>query len=140
MAAARFQLLLLLAAAAMLCGGCGGPNYALSTVTGRVTIDGAAVPKGCITFSPTEGSRGPAVGAPIQDGEYRCEKVPRGKVCVTFIAQAAEPTKLYDKYRNMTHQVPTDILPPSCRQGQTAEITSPQQELNFDLKSSLPRR
>ena len=54
---------------------------------------------------------------------------------MTFIAQAAEPMQLFDKCRNMTHEVPRDILPPACRQDQTAEITSAGNQLDFDLKS-----
>ncbi len=134
MSAVRFRDLLLLTMA-LLAGGCGGPKYASSTLTGRVTIDGVAVPKGYITFSPIAGSPGPVVGAPIHDGEYRCENVPRGKVQVTFIAQAAEPTTIFDKANNTTHQVPKDILPPACREGQTAEIVAGENRQNFDLKS-----
>ena len=36
---------------ALVCGGCGGPRYPSATVKGRVTIDGAPVPKGYIYFA-----------------------------------------------------------------------------------------
>jgi hypothetical protein len=122
-------------ACAIVSGGCRGSRYPSSTVTGRVTIDGAPVPKGYITFCPAANSQGPVVGARIVDGKYRCEKVPWGKVQVTFIAQAAEPMEIFDKANNTTHEVPRDILPPECRQGQTAEIISGANHLDFDLKS-----
>jgi hypothetical protein len=139
MPAPRFQHLFpvscLLVACGLLAGGCGGTNYASSTVTGRVTIDGAPVPKGYVTFSPAGSTPGPVVAAEIHDGEYHCEKVPQGTVQVTFIAQAAEPTKVFLKAKNMEVEVPKDILPPSCQQGQDAEVKSGKNELNFDLKS-----
>ncbi len=139
MPAPRFRRLFppscLLAACVLLAGGCGGPNYASSTVAGRITVDGAAVPKGYVTFSPVGSTPGPVVAAEIHDGEYHCEKVPQGKVHVTFIAQAAEPTKVFLKAKNMNVEVAKDILPPAYQQGQEAEIKSGQNQLNFDLKS-----
>ena len=68
----------------------GGRNYASATVKGRVTIDGAPVPKGYVCFSPVGSTPGPVVAAEIHDGEYRCKNVPQGKVQVTFIAQVTE--------------------------------------------------
>ena len=123
--------------AAFLCG-CGGPSYSSLTVSGRVTIDGAAVPKGYVQFGPVGDTSGPAVAAEIHDGDYRCEKVPQGKVRATFIAQAAEPTTVFDKANNCTHEVPKDILPPSCRDGLPAEITAGENRLDFPLKSKGP--
>ena len=135
----RSQRLLPLLFLAFFVGGCGGPKYPASTVTGRVTIDGAPVPKGYITFSPTDGTAGPVVGAPIHDGEYRCELVPQGKLHVTFIAQAAEPMTIFDKANNTNRLVPKDILPPACQQGQTLDVTAGDNQHNFDLKSKPPQ-
>ena len=39
-------------------------------VSGEVTLDGAPVPEGAITFFPTSGNEGPASGGNIQDGHY----------------------------------------------------------------------
>jgi|SRR5208282_5666742 len=125
----------LCAACLLFSAGCGGPGYAPSTVKGRITIDGAPVPKGYITFSPTGGSHGPVVASAIKNGEYRCEKVPQGKVQVTFVAQAAELTTVFDKVNKVNHEIPKDILPPAYQQGQAAEIAPGENPLDFDLKS-----
>ena len=112
----------LLPCAAPLAGGCGGTGYASATVSGRVTIDGAAVPKGFITFTPLQDTAGPAVGAPIVDGAYRCPMVPQGKLRATFIAIAAEPEIFIEKVGNVPHEVPKDILPAACRQGRECDV------------------
>jgi len=130
-----FATACLLAACALVSGGCGRTRYPSSTVQGKVTIDGVAVPKGHITFSPIGETKGPTIADKITNGEYRCEKVPQGRVQVTFIAQAAEPTLVFDKVNNVNHEVPKDILPPACRQGQPADIGPGVNHLDFDLKS-----
>jgi hypothetical protein len=124
----------LLCVGLLLSGGCRRSTYPSSTVKGRITIDGAAVPKGFVTFCPVSGTHGPAVAAPIDNGEYRCENVPQGKVHVTFIAHAGKPRILFDQVNKVNREVPDDILPPSCQQGQDAEITPGENQLNFDLK------
>ncbi len=125
----------LAAACALAVSGCGESKYPSATATGRVTIDGVAVPVGVITFSPTAGTSGPVVGAAISNGAYRCEQVPQGKLQVTFIAQAAEPMTISHSADHVPHQVPKDILPPNCRAGQPAQIGPGENQLNFDLKS-----
>ena len=54
---------------------------------------------------------------------------------MTFIAQAAEPTTIFDTANKTTHEVPKDILPPACQQGQNVEITAGENRHDFDLKS-----
>ena len=135
MATPRFRYLLLIAFA-IVSGGCGGSKYASSSVSGRITINGAPVPKGFVNFSPIGSTAGPVVAAEIVNGEYRCEKVPQGKVQVTFIAQAAEPTTVFDKVNNCTHEIPKDILPSAYREGQPAQVGPGENKLDFDLKSS----
>ena len=63
--------------------GCGAGN-SNGAASGEVRIDGAAVPRGYITFTPSAKDQGPVVGAPIEDGKYRCERVPVGKLTVSF--------------------------------------------------------
>ena len=111
-----------------------GPKYATATVSGRVTIDGAAVPKGAISFAPMPGTAGAVVGAEIKAGQYRCNLVPLGKMNVTFIAQAAELTTMIEKATGATREVPQDILPPAYANGVPVEITGSRSDLNFDLK------
>ena len=51
--------------------GCGwGADSRRAEVHGEVTLDGEAVPRGRITFFPTEGNTGPATGGTIQDGQF----------------------------------------------------------------------
>jgi len=71
--------------------GCGGVYD--SSVSGTVTIDGQAVPRGTVTYHPTAG--GPAAYAPIQEnGSYtihtgREEGLPSGEYQVTVAAHEA---------------------------------------------------
>ncbi len=52
--------------------GCGGPSGpARGAVEGKVTLDGAEIDEGAITFRPTGATQGPASGGPIKKGRYR---------------------------------------------------------------------
>jgi hypothetical protein len=115
--------------------GCGGAGYSSGTVSGDVRIDGAAVPRGFITFSPTTKNQGPVVGAPIEEGKYRCDRVPIGNVTVTFVAQAAEPTIVFDVANKTNHEIPKNILPPQYSAGIPVEITAGDNHRDFDLKN-----
>jgi hypothetical protein len=117
------------------CLGCSGEEYRNATVSGTVTIDGKAVPKGTVTFSPVGSGQGPVVGDAIVDGKYRCQKVALGKNKVTFQAQAAEMGKIKDMATGGEHEVPIDILPPSCRDGVDAEVKPGDNTLDFPLLS-----
>jgi hypothetical protein len=114
------------------------PKYATATVSGKITIDGVPVPKGAITFTPLRGTTGASVGSEIKAGQYRCSLVPRGKLNVTFIAHAAEPTTMIEKATGATREVPRDILPPAYADGVPVEVTGDRSDLNFDLKSAGP--
>jgi hypothetical protein len=110
-------------------------GYKTATAAGRVTIDGAAVPKGAINFSPLPGTIGAVVGTEIKAGKYRCQRVPLGKLNVTFIAQAAEPQEFIEKATGQIRYVPKNILPPQYDAGIPVEITVDRSDLNFDLKT-----
>jgi hypothetical protein len=71
--------------------GCGGPHDA--TVMGMVTLDGAAVPRGTVTFYPVA-SGSAAYGRIADDGSYsvrtgREEGLPSGEYEVTVVANEA---------------------------------------------------
>lgn len=76
-------------------GGCGGMFD--SSVSGNVTLDGIAVPRGTVTFLPVGG--GPAAYALIQeDGSYsvrtgRENGLPAGEYAVTVSANEAPAVK-----------------------------------------------
>jgi hypothetical protein len=53
------------------CWGCGrGDGLERAAVTGKVTLDGVPIANGNIAFRPSGNTKGPAVGGPIQDGQY----------------------------------------------------------------------
>jgi hypothetical protein len=53
------------------CCGCGrSDGLQRAAVGGKVTLDGVDVSEGTIAFYPSGGSKGPAVGGIIQDGQY----------------------------------------------------------------------
>ncbi|HEY2149151.1 MAG TPA: hypothetical protein VGH32_14520, partial [Pirellulales bacterium] len=86
-------------------------------------------------FSPTAKNQGPVVAAPIEEGKYRCNRVPVGSVTVTFVAQAAEPTIVYDVVNKTNHEIPKDILPPRYNTGLPLEIAAGDNHHDFDLKN-----
>jgi hypothetical protein len=62
---------LILAIAFTLCFGCGTSDRA--SVDGVVTVGGAKLESGTITFIPTNGNKGPSAGGTIENGKYRIE-------------------------------------------------------------------
>ncbi|QDT15170.1 hypothetical protein [Alienimonas californiensis] len=59
------------ALAALLAAGCGGSDRPPQVaVRGTVTVDGAPLPAGTVTFVPVEGAPGPRTSAAIAGGEY----------------------------------------------------------------------
>ncbi len=61
----------MIALAMVAAGGCGGEKdpYKRVAVSGKVTLDGAPLEAGIITFSPADGSD-PVVSAPVENGSY----------------------------------------------------------------------
>jgi hypothetical protein len=52
--------------------GCGSKSrWQHAAVEGKVTLDGAPVERGLITFVPTGETKGVTTGAPIENGQYR---------------------------------------------------------------------
>jgi len=115
--------LLSVLALVVLFAGCGGRGYDNLTVEGNVTIDGVAVPKGSLTFSPLDDS-GPVVGTEIVDGKYACEGVPVGRHRVMIIAHAAEMDKFEEVATGAVHEVPRDILPAKYCQGMEITVSA----------------
>jgi hypothetical protein len=65
--------------------GCGDVEDDSVPISGNVTLDGAPLPSGTITFLPTDGI-GPSAGAQITEGQYETNVVPGSKQ-VTIVAQ-----------------------------------------------------
>jgi len=104
--------LVLLAAAALTSAGCGGA--ATATVTGKVSSNGVALKGGNVTFLSTEGKR--TVTGPInEDGTYKLEKVPVGKVKILVETESLNPaTKPKVQYGPPKDQVmPGGYAPPN---------------------------
>ena len=55
----------------LLLAGCGGAASGRVAFSGRVSKDGEPVPRGFVSFRPSEGHSGPAANTDIVDGEYR---------------------------------------------------------------------
>jgi hypothetical protein len=88
--------------------GCGSAA-SVSTVEGIVTVDGAPVPAGTISFTPLESGGAQAVSVDIREGKYRSAEVPRGKLLVHINAFVDTGEKFYEfgiAYPKMKNLVP----------------------------------
>ena len=122
--------------------GCGGVYD--SSVTGTVTLDGTAVPRGTVTYHPTAG--GPAAYALIQeDGSYtihtgREEGLPAGEYGVTVTAN--EPPAVKQTATGGPPPPGKAITPEWYRSmvasGLKFNVASGDNEINLELKSQPP--
>ncbi len=123
-----------------LAGGCGGSNDEI-TVSGQVTIDGAPIPTGVISFVDTDPSVA-AGGGPIKDGQYTATVTPGDKVVTVLgnklVGQEPEYEDVPDSPMRDKYEM---ITPPDYNAAHLsplkATITGPQDDLDFDLDSSL---
>ena len=113
--------------------GCGGSGFAVSTVEGRIAVDGKPVAEGTISFSPLESNTGQAVSAEIKEGKYRSTKVPRGKSLVMISAfqdigeKHVEFGITYPKLKN--------VIPEKYHAGIELEVNEPTLTHDFELVS-----
>ncbi|MGD9634828.1 MAG: hypothetical protein AB7G28_07695 [Pirellulales bacterium] len=124
-----------------LCG-CGGTYD--STVSGKVTLDGATVPCGTVTFYPSGG--GPAAYARIlEDGSYsvhtgREEGLPTGEYGISVSANEQSAVKQTASGGPPPPGKP--ITPAWYRSKDTSglkfNVESGSNEINLDLKSQPP--
>jgi hypothetical protein len=88
--------------------GCADPN--VGTVSGTVTVDGAAPKEGWIGFFPTDGKSTPA-GAEILDGRYTVD-APIGPSKVEIrVPKITGHKKLYDTPDSPMKPIMTELLP-----------------------------
>jgi len=115
--------------------GCGQKNN-LHPVSGAVSVDGAPLEDGSISFAPLDG-QGPTAGTTIRGGQYRVE-TPLGKKRVTIEAYRDAATKRNDSYPGMADR-PTKVqfLPARYNSESTldADISASDEPVNFDLRS-----
>ncbi|MGA2253696.1 MAG: hypothetical protein ABSG53_03465 [Thermoguttaceae bacterium] len=118
--------------------GCGGSK---SSISGKVTYEGAPIGRGQITFAPA-GGRGKVCSVPIEAGAYSIENVPPGGKIVQIIGvKQIHFAKTHAEMAEAANADP-DAVPesadevPANAQGnnQAVETTLGVQALNFDLK------
>ena len=118
-----------------LAAGCGDQAaYPYTRLTGTVAVDGKPVEQGSLTFTPEGPGPAQAVGASIANGHYVAEKVPLGKVRVTFNATRATGKMLASEHDKPIPEQ-ADMVPEKYRSGMEIEVQKGQTEQNFDLTS-----
>lgn len=93
--------------------GCGGVPG--TTVTGKVTYEGAPVESGAISFMPADG-KGAAAGASIVNGTYKVEGVPPGKKIVEVVSAAPDPGPMSSEENYKRSQQPQQKAPQTIPQ------------------------
>lgn len=129
---------LLLTSAVMGCGG-SSPRQG---VYGKVTVDGAPLATGIITFKPAEGTEGPVVGEPIADGKYNLVAgqgpVP-GKYRVEISSTKQGDQKVVVVPGEAPGYTTIETIPPQYNKNSTltAEIKEGSNEQDFALNSKV---
>jgi hypothetical protein len=111
--------------------GCGGSN--MTTVTGKVTLDGEPIPEGYIAFLPEGPGKGG--GGPITNGEYKVD-VQNGKnrVEITASKKMALPagqTNMYGEKEEVRQYIPDKY---NAKTELKEDISGPRQ-IDFALKT-----
>jgi hypothetical protein len=114
----------------LLASGCGSADK-VSTVAGQVTVDGAPVPSGTISFSPLESGGAPAVTADIKDSKYRSEEVPRGKLLVHINAFVDTGEKFYEF--GIAYPKMKNLVPEKYQMGIEFTADAPEVKHDFEL-------
>lgn len=115
--------------------GCEGTTG--TTVTGKVTYDGAPVESGAISFMPVDG-KGAAAGATIVNGTYTVEGVPPGKKIVEVVSAAPDPGPMsseenYKRSQQAPQKTPLTIPPNAAGNGAQHQIGEGEQVLDVAL-------
>jgi hypothetical protein len=123
------------------CWGCADPKNA--TLTGNVTLDGAAVPQGSISFFPVDG-KGSTAGGEIVDGKYSVQ-VPFGTSRVEIrVAKVTGQKKLYDTPDSPVQNVLSEVLPPRYNDLSELQVTVEKgkkaEPVDFDLTLKDPKK
>jgi len=117
------------------CSGRSGPSIPMADVSGMVTLDEIPIPKGEITFIPTDGQT-PTAGTSIHDGQFAlC--VPKGDFRVEISSPEVTGTrKLYDTPDSPTQDIVVEVLPEIYNKKSLLRevIEADHSNLNFNLK------
>jgi hypothetical protein len=121
-------------------GGCGRDTERLP-LAGRVSWQGRPLEKGSIVFVPTDGHRGPKIGAKIVDGGYQIESQ-RGGTPGAYRVEVRSDTGDYphsptDARPSAAAVAPKQqlIIPPeyNTQSRLTAAVSAEQTTFNFEL-------
>lgn len=120
--------------------GCGSGGPAMGRVSGTVTYQGKPIPKGTVTFIPTDGTRPSATGT-INDGAYTLQTTEPGDGAVVGGYKVAisdiDPAVLNTAVPGMPVQAPKSLIPKKYgdanTSGLTAEVQSGSQTRDFPL-------
>jgi hypothetical protein len=111
----------------------GKPTYPTARLEGNVTLDDRPIPEGNLQFMPQDVGQAPVTGAPIVDGRYVAEAVPRGRLRVLLTATKATG-KMVKDYSTPRPEV-INLIPAKYRAGIPIEVTGDNANLNFALRS-----
>jgi hypothetical protein len=116
--------------------GCGPskPNYPAARLEGSVTLDGKPIPQGSLQFVLQDtAAQAPITSAPIVDGRYVAEAVPRGKLRV-LLSATKETGKMIKEYSSSRPEV-VNLIPEKYRAGIPIEVTGDNPNQDFAMKS-----
>jgi hypothetical protein len=123
----------------LLCG-CGG-GYSSVNMQGKVSVQGQTASAGFITFAPTEAGLGKGgLGSIQEDGSYRLERVPVGRVTFQIAPQKKTGKKVETTgptgVKSSTDEVVSMLKATGYSQGQatlTLDVTSEMASHDFTL-------
>ena len=109
-------------------------HYPSVRLEGNVTIAGKPLADGLIMFMPLERGRGGGVKAVIKEGRYVADRVPTGKVLVTFNAMQ-ETGRMVESPSSPGKPLPEriDLLPAKYKSGVSLDVKGEQLRRDFDL-------
>ena len=124
----------------MLCIGCADPSNR-AALTGTVTLDGKALPKGSFELIPIQGTKGPTSGGEIVNGKLYVEQqrsVMPGIYRVNIKANRPSGKKEISEYTGEEIEIPEQYLP--ARYNQKSELSievtsSGKNDFEFKLES-----
>lgn len=137
----RFTLFVTIALVITSLTGCGGSGLQLAEVTGKVTLDGKAVPKARIEFVPVAAGGSPSLGVTDQEGNYRLAfsqdefGAMLGKHSVKITTKKLSKDELPEDGSNAEQVFVAIPKKYSAPDALTAEVKAGKNSINFDLDS-----
>jgi hypothetical protein len=134
------QIACVLLFAGLLLAGCGRSGPERYEVSGSVIFAGEKIAEGAVTFTPIGDTKGPRVGANIQQGQYHIDRsggpvAGRHRVEITCIRKTGRQIKMGQQTVDQT-----DNIIPTKYSGEASELVADIQPgsknvFDFDLKS-----